>query len=168
MQGGETAFLEMPDLRLSGGRIDLARQQVEVGKIALTSGRVRLAVDENGTLNLERIAKASKAPASAAPPAFGGAAKPWKVHLAKLDLSGFALDYQDASRTPGAKAGIGAIKIDLKAEAEAGGAETQVRVNDIVMSLSGLQAGLADAPDPAVRIDKIGPRAAPTTMRPTP
>ncbi|MBI5580356.1 MAG: DUF748 domain-containing protein [Deltaproteobacteria bacterium] len=156
MQGGETAFLEMPDLRLSGGRIDLARQQVEVEKIALTSGRVRLGVDENGTLNLERIAKASKAPAPAVPPASGGAAKPWKILLAKLDVAGFALDYRDASRTPGAKAGIGAIKVDLKAEAEAGGAETQVRVNDIVVSLSGLQAGLADAPDPAVRIDKIG------------
>lgn len=156
LHGGETAFLEMPDLRLSNGRIDLTQQQVEVGKIALTGGRVRLAVDENGTLNLERIAKASKAPALAAPPVPGGAAKPWKIHLAAFDLTGFALDYQDASRTPGAKAGIGAIKVDLKAEAEAGGAETQLRVNDIVVGLAGVQAGLADAPDPAVRIDKIG------------
>ncbi len=87
MHGGETAFLEMPDLRLSNGRIDLAQQQVEVGKLALTGGRARLAVDENGTLNLERIAKASKAPAPAAPPASGGAAKPWKIHLAAFDLS---------------------------------------------------------------------------------
>ena len=156
MHGGETAFLEMPDLRLSNGRIDLAQQQVEVGKLAVKGGRARLAVDENGTLNLERIAKASKAPAPAAPPVSGGAAKPWKIHLAAFDLAGFALDYQDASRTPALKAGIGAIKVDLKAEAEAGGAETQVRVNDIVVGLSGFQAGLADAPDPAVRIDKIG------------
>lgn len=156
MHGDATPFLEMPDLRLSGGRIDLAQQKVEVGKLTLNGGRARLAVDENGTLNLERIAKASKAASPAAPPAPGGVAKPWKIHLAAFDLAGFALDYQDASRTPGGKVGIGAIKIDLKAEAEAGGAETQVRVNDIVVGLSGVQAGLADAPEPAVRIDKIG------------
>jgi len=156
MHGAETPFLEMPDLRLSNGRIDLAQQQVEVGKLALTGGRVRLAVGEDGTLNLERIAKASKAPAPAAAPVSGGTAKPWKIHLAAFDLAGFALDYQDASRTPGGKVGIGAIKVDLKAEAEAGGAETQVRVNDIVVGLAGFQAGLADAPDPAVRIDRIG------------
>ena len=88
MHGGETPFLEMPDLRLSNGRVDLIQQQVEVGKLALTGGRARLAVDENGTLNLERIVKASKAPASAAPPVSGGAAKPWKIHLAAFDLSG--------------------------------------------------------------------------------
>ena len=87
MHGGETAFLEMPDLRLSGGRVDLIKQQIEVGKLALAGGRARLAVDENGTLNLERIAKASKAPAPAAPSPPGGAAKPWKIHLAAFDLS---------------------------------------------------------------------------------
>ena len=88
MQGAETAFLEMPDLRLSNGHIDLANQQIEVGKLALAGGRARLAVDENGTLNLERIAKASKAPAPAEPSAPDGAAKPWKIHLAAFDLAG--------------------------------------------------------------------------------
>jgi hypothetical protein len=155
LPGGEKAFLEMPDLQLSGGKIDLPHRQAEVGRLAITGGRARLSVDKDGIFTPERIFKASTAQAPADSPATGGTAKPWNVRLAAFDLSGFALDYQDASRTPGAKIGIGGIKVDLTAEAEAGSAETQVRVNGLAVGVSGFNAGFADAPDPAVRIGNI-------------
>jgi len=159
LQGAEAAFLELPDTRISGVRFSLASQQVEVGKIAVKGGHARLAVDENGDLNLERIAKpAAAAPAQAAeaPGAGSGAAKPWTVKLAAFDLNGLALDYQDLSRTPGAKSRIGGINAGLKAEAKAGGGQTQVLVNDIAVAVSEFQAQLTDSVEPVIRINQIG------------
>jgi hypothetical protein len=155
LEGAAAPFLELPDVRLTGGRFDLAAQQLEIGKITVQGGHARLAVDESGNLNLERIVKASKAPAPASP-AHAGSAKPWKVHLAAFDLAGVALGYQDLSRSPGLKAGIGAITLDLKAEAEAGKDPPKVQVNAIAAGISNFQAGLADASEPALRIDRIG------------
>jgi uncharacterized protein involved in outer membrane biogenesis len=152
LQGAEAAFLELPDTRISGVRFDLSSQQVEVGKIAVKGGHARLAVDENGDLNLEHIAK----PAAAAPGAGSGDAKPWTVNLAAFDLNGLALDYQDLSRSPGLKSRIGGINVDLKSAAKVGGEQTQVLVNDIAVAVSEFQAQLTDPADPVIRINKIG------------
>jgi hypothetical protein len=161
LQGADAAFLELPDTRISTVRFDLTRQQVDVGKIAVKGGHARLAVDESGTLNLERIvrpaaASAAAVQAGAAPTAGSAAAKPWTVNLAAFDLNGLALDYQDLSRSPGLKSSAGSINVDLKAAAKAGGDQTQVLVNDIAAAVSGFQAQLADSAEPAIRIDKIG------------
>jgi hypothetical protein len=159
LQGAEAAFLELPDIRIIGVRFDLASQQVEVGKIAVKGGHARLAVDENGDLNLEHIAKPAAAapPQAAAPPGAGsGAAKPWTGSLAAFDLNGLALDYQDLSRTPGLKSRVAGINVDLKAAAKAGGGPAQVRVNDIAVAVSEFQAQLADSADPVIRVNKIG------------
>jgi uncharacterized protein involved in outer membrane biogenesis len=161
LQGTAAAFLELPDTRISGGIFDLARQQVDVGKIAVKAGLARLAVDENGNLNLEHIVKPAGAPPAPTQPAAGPGAKPeagkpWTVNLAAFDLRGFAVDYQDLSRTPGLKSRAGLINIDLKAEAKAGGGQTQVSVNDIVVAVSGFQAQFPDAAEPVIRIEKIG------------
>jgi uncharacterized protein involved in outer membrane biogenesis len=161
LQGTEAAFLELPDTRISGGSFDLSRQQVDVGKIAVKGGHVRLAVDESGNLNLERIAKpAAAAPApeqaAAAPGAGSEAAKPWTVNLSAFDLNGLAVDYQDLSRTPGLKCRIGGINVDLKAAAQAGGERTQVLVNDIAVAVSEFQAQLSDSAEPVIRTNKIG------------
>lgn len=155
LEHAEAPFLEIKDIRLADGRFDLSKQQVDVAKITLHGGHARLAVDEGGTLNLERIVKAQKTPAHE-PPAHTGSSKLWKVHLAALDLAGLALDYQDLSRSPGLRAGIGAIKTGLTAEVKAGGTQTEAAVKDISMEASGVKMALSDAPEPAVRIDRIG------------
>ena len=117
LEGAEAPFFELPDARLTGGRLDLAKQQVEIEKLAVAGGRARIVVDESGTLNLERIVRDTKQPAPApAASATAGPAKPWKLNLAAFDLSGFAADYQDRSRTPGLKAGVAEIKTALKAQ----------------------------------------------------
>ncbi|MFO7707276.1 MAG: DUF748 domain-containing protein [Desulfobacterales bacterium] len=154
--GAEAAFLEIPELKISEVGFDLSARQAGIGQLKIAGGRARLAVDENGGLNLERIVKAPAAsPAAPAPSAPADAvSKPWRVTLAAFDIDRFALDYRDASRTPRLDAGIDSIAVGLKASAEAGGDSTQVAVDDIAVTLSGLRAGLADSTAPAVRIDK--------------
>jgi Domain of Unknown Function (DUF748) len=155
-EGAETPFFELADARLTGGRLDLAKQQVEIEKLAVAGGRVRIRVDESGTLNLERIVRDTKQPAPApAASATAGLAKPWKLNLAAFDLSGFAAEYQDHSRTPGLKAGVAEIKTALKARVEAG-EQTLVVVNDIGVTLSGFRVALSDDSEPGLQIQRIG------------
>jgi hypothetical protein len=156
LEGGESSFFELADARLTGGRLDLARQQVEIENLKVAGGHARIIVDESGILNVERIMRDAKKPAPFPPPsATSGSAKPWTVNLAAFDLSGFAADYQDHSRTPGLKAGVGEIKVTLKARAEAG-EQKHVVVNDIGVSLSGFQAALEGGAEPEVKIQRIG------------
>jgi hypothetical protein len=156
LEGAEAPFFELPDARLTGGRIDLAKQQVEIEKLAVAGGRARIMVDEGGTLNVERIARHTQKPAPAPPPSTtAGAAKPWTLNLAAFDLSGFAADYQDHSRTPGLKAGIGEIKTALKARVEAG-EQTHAVVNDIGATLLDFRAALAEDAEPGLQIQRIG------------
>jgi hypothetical protein len=67
LAGAEAAFLELPDVRISEVGFDLGDRKAGIGKLKVAGGRARLAVDENGGLNLERIVKASGAPLAAAP-----------------------------------------------------------------------------------------------------
>ncbi len=156
LEGAEAPFLELPDARLTGGRLDLAKQQVAIEKLAVAGGQARIVVDESGTVNVERIVRDTQKPAPA-PSAntTAGAAKPWTIDISAFDLSGFAADYQDHSRTPGLKAGVGEIKAALKARVEAG-EQTQVVVNDIGVSLSDFQAALSGDPEPGLQIQRIG------------
>ena len=156
LEGADSPFFELPDLRLSGGRFDLVKQEIDVEKLSVKGGRAKVAVDENGTLNLERIVRETKKPAPAPPPgAAAGASKPWTLNLKAFDLSGFAADYQDRSRSPGLTAGVGEIKTTLKTRLEAG-EETLVVVNDMGVALSGLRAALLGSAEPELQIQRIG------------
>lgn len=150
-------FLELPDVRLAEGRLDLEKGEVEVGRVAVAGGRVRLAVDPAGALNLARMAKSPAAsPAPATPPADpAGNRQPWKISLKAFDLKDLALDYRDASRTPGLHAALGALQVRFKAAVESGGVNPLVRVEEIAAAVAGVTAGLADTPEPPLRIDSF-------------
>ena len=152
LHGAAAPFMELQDARIDGIGFDLARQQVDIGKVALHGGRARLAVDEGGTMNLERIAKAAGKPA-ASRPAPDPHVRPWKVKLNALELEKFALDFKNLSRTPGLKAAVGDLKVRLTAEAEAGD-QTRMRVSDLDVGLADLQVGFAEAAEPTLRASK--------------
>ncbi len=155
LEGGESPFFELSDARLTGGRLDLETRQVDIEKLAVTGGRARITVDESGMLNVDRIRRDAKKSASApAPSTTAGSASPWTLNLDAFDLSGLAADYQDHSRTPSLKVGIGEIKMALKARVEAG-KQPQAVVNDIGGSLLGFRAAMWGDPDPEMQIQRI-------------
>ena len=156
LQGAETPFLELSDALLSDGRLDLAGRSVEVGSVAVKGGRARLAVGEDGALNVQRIAKASGPGVPAAPqPAAQADAHPWKIVLSSLALDKFAVDYRDRSRTPGMDSAIEQMNVGLKATLEAG-SQAKVQVSDLHVGLSGIQAGFPDSAEPVLRVEKVG------------
>ena len=153
IEGGDSPFFELSDARLTGGRIDFGRQQFEIEKLAIAGGHARIAVDESGILDVERIVRDTQN--GAPPPATTqGSAKPWTLNLASVDLSGFAADYQDHSRTPVLKVGVSEIRMALKVRAEAG-EQSHAVVSDIGGSLSGFRATMWGDPDPELQIERI-------------
>ena len=156
LEGEATPFFEMSDARLTGGRLDLERQQADIEKLAVTGGHARITVDESGILNLSQIVRRpEKSAPSPAVNSTAGDDSPWALNLAAFDLSGLAVDYQDHSRTPSLSMGVSEIKTTLQAHVEAGG-QTQAEVSDIGVNLSGFRAAMGGDPEPEVQIQRIG------------
>jgi uncharacterized protein involved in outer membrane biogenesis len=156
LHGAEAPFLELPDAHVTGVGVDLARQVVELARVAVQGGHARLRVDEGGVLNLQRAARHSEPAAPAAAPGRSKAqGKPWKVALKEFSFGGFAVDYEDASRSPGLKAGIETLGVRLNALAEAGSGPTAVKVADMAVAVKGLQARFAGTTDIPLRIESV-------------
>ena len=156
IEGEAAPFFEMSDARLTGGRLDLEQQQVDIEKLVVAGGHVRITVDESGILNLNRIVRNTQKSVPAPPVnTTAGSAKPWTLKLAAFDLGGLAADYQDHSRTPSLNVGVGEIKVALKAQVEAGG-QTQAVMNDIGVDVSDFRAAMWGDPEPEVQIQRIG------------
>jgi hypothetical protein len=156
--GAQVPFLEIPDMRIMGSGFDLIKQQGEINKVVVAGGAARIGVDQSGVLSLGRIVKTSgSTPPDVREPSEikDAGTKPWKINLSSFNLEGFSLDYQDGSRSPGLKAGIDSINVDLNARVETGGVQTKVMINDIAADLSKISAGLDDTPEPEVRINNI-------------
>jgi hypothetical protein len=112
----------MSDARLTGGRLDLERRQVEIEKLVIAGGHARITVDESGILNLNQIVRnTQKVRPRPTSKHNGRSARPWTLKLAAFDLSGLAADYQDHSRKPSLNVGVGEIKMALKAQVESAG-----------------------------------------------
>ncbi len=156
--GAETPFLELPKALVTGSGFDIFKQQGEIQKVSISGGKARVGVDENGVLNLVGIVNATGSEPQTDPkisPAKDAGITPWKIKLSDLNLDGFSIDYQDASRSPGLKAGIDKIKVGLNGEAEIGGGQDKISIHDISADLSGIVAKLADSPEPEVRLNNI-------------
>jgi hypothetical protein len=156
LHGAENPFLELPDALLSGGRFDLSGRKVDVGSVRIKGGRARIAVSENGKLDVQRIAKSSGAdvPHGFKPPVQRHG-DPWKIVLNGFELDGFAVDYEDLSRTSGLRGAVDQLSVGLKAEFEAG-SQTKMSLNDVTVGVSGIQAGLPDSTERIIRIDTVG------------
>ena len=148
-------FLELPEVRLSGAKLDLTGRTLDLGAIAVKGGSARLAVDEKGVLNLQSVVlPPEKKPAKTAPEAREQHGDPsWNVLLGEFTLDGFGALYEDRRRAPGLKAAVGAIKARLAAEAHTGKAWSAV-VKDAALEVKDVRAGAADA-EPAVRIGAV-------------
>jgi hypothetical protein len=157
LKGEEDPFLELPDTKIMGSSFDFVQQQGSIDKLTITGGTARFAVDESGVSTFGKIAESSGLPSPAVqePQVNETEKKPWKINLSAFRLEEFSLDYQDFGRSPGLKAGITTMNIDLRAEVEAGGDQTRGLINNIAVDLSGILAGLADTPEPEIRINKV-------------
>jgi len=148
-------FLELPDARISGARLDLTGRKVDLGAIAVHGGSARLAMDDKGVLNLQRLAAPPEkgSEKTGQPAAEQESAQVWRFHLGVFEISGFAAHYEDRRRAPGLEAAIGGLRGRFAAEAQSGEHPTAL-LKDVMLQLADIRAGSVDA-EPAVRIGSV-------------
>ena len=165
LNGATNSFLNIGKTELNNARFDLAARQLEIDRVALSGGAVRMAVDEKGTLDLQRIiglAPKNEVTTPLSPQTGKGPSAidgdkdaPWKVKIGNVEIDGIALAYRDASVAPESAAGIDAVKINFSIDAEVGAGPTNLRARNMAVNFDNVHAGLAEVPEPLIRVDNL-------------
>lgn len=163
LDGGTTSFLNIGITELNNAHFDLAARQLEIERVALSGGAVRMAVDEKGILDLQRIIKSiptnekptPKLPQTDKESTAVDKNSPWKVKISNVEIDGIALAYRDGSVAPASTAGIDAVNLNFSIEAETGADQTNLRTQNMAVSLDNVHAGLAEVPEPLIRVDTL-------------
>jgi hypothetical protein len=132
-------FFRLAELAVRGAKLDLDAHSVEVASFATRAGHLRAARDEKGVVDLTTLVPpppASAAPASAAdiPPsaptarvapsasASAPAAPTWTVRLARVDVDGWGVRFEDHAVTPQAVLSVDPVSVHLTDVSTARGA----------------------------------------------
>ena len=167
LEGAETPAIVLEKLHLSGSRFDLAKQQLDVGQLLMSDGRVRGAIGPDGQLQLQAMFTPQTGPGKPEPEKGGAAtagekkappsenpAGPWMVNLHEFLLDNIRAEYADQTREPEMAAAVENVRIHCAAEAEIGGTEPRIVVQDFSSRLGGILAGTAGA-EPDLRLDAV-------------
>lgn len=99
--GSERSLLKWDEVKLEGGLVDLEKQAVSLGRLALKGGGTAMARDASGKLYplslFESKSTSSPDPAPATPPTQGVNDKPWQFNLGEFSIDGFGFGVKDQS-----------------------------------------------------------------------
>lgn len=144
LAGTEEFFLELEKFDLESAKFDLASRNIAVGKILLDGGRLRLHIDDSGTMNFQRIVRNSPKgkEQEAVPPAEGPPVQtestPWTADIEMVEIKNIALGIEDLSPTAPLSAGISGISISSRAKVEMG-RSLKAQVGETQVDLTGLR-----------------------------
>lgn len=146
--------LTLERLALTGGRFDLETRQFDIGEIALGGGRVAVRRDVFGRLDVLDWFAQPATPVMPADAASGGAPvaseaaeqAPWRINLKRFALDGLGIEFEDAGFAKPLLANIANLQLGFAAHAEVGGAQTQARIGDLGLALSGIRLAAAQTP----------------------
>lgn len=127
-RGGDSDWVEIPSVGLTGTRIALPAQTVAVSKIAIAGLKAQAWISPDGSVNLEQLfapvppapsvdaAQLAKSGATAEEPAAtagSGAAAPWTVDIASIELADAAIDFEDRMAEPAKKFVIAPLRASV-------------------------------------------------------
>jgi hypothetical protein len=113
-KGADTHYAEVADLDVSETHVSLEKRSVEVGKVLLTRGELRLWISEQGRVNLRDLvsgeapdatpaAASARAPSAPVAPARKGAAAPaWSFSAPDVEVRQFKVSAEDREVKPAA------------------------------------------------------------------
>ncbi len=164
LSGEDQPFFALADARIEEMQFDLASQALDVGKISFTDGFARAVMDQEGSLNFQRIVLPSSRPGNEAPAeertggnetALSGQGRPWDVSVHAVEIGGMAAQFEDQSRSPGLKAGFDEFGAHFSIEAQAGGSTHQLKMNHIQAGLKEIQAGRLGDSESLIQIPSL-------------
>jgi uncharacterized protein involved in outer membrane biogenesis len=102
-KGADAHYVEVADLDVSETRVSLEKRSVEVAKVLLSGGELRLWISEQGRVNLRDLVS-PEAPAAASPPPAptgrGAAAPAWSLSVPDVEVRQLKLSAEDREVTP--------------------------------------------------------------------
>jgi hypothetical protein len=155
LEGAEKAFLNLPEVTLGAGKLDVIQHKIDAVRLAIKGGRVDLIMDKDGVLNMQRIMTPSPGPTPASAPASGGNQAPWAINVSGVKLEGLAVDYSDQTNTPPFSFSTKEIQLAFKAAITTDSPEMQVKVDDLGLTLKQIALGFVDATQPALQVGNL-------------
>jgi hypothetical protein len=104
---GSAPWISLPELDIDQTSISVPERRLSIGRVSLHNPTVQIWREADNSLNLQRLSapSASAAPPAGAAPAAaaGGSGAPWKLLLARLQIEGADLAFEDRAVAPTVK-----------------------------------------------------------------
>ena len=130
------------NFQLAGAGFDLNNHIVKLPSSVIEKGLLQVALDEQGGLNWQHLAKPKKPenPAPVSEPVKDTATTvPWRLELGAFKLAELGIRYADASRNRPYVASIGGIGLNFAAKAEVGLNEPKAHLEKLNLSVKDIQ-----------------------------
>lgn len=158
----EEVFFKLDKFDLESAKFDLASRTVQVGKILLDGGKLRLHIDNSGRMNIQRLVRNSAqdgkkqlpVPVPAGEPENQPESPAWTAILDSVEIKNIALGLEDLTRTAPLYADISSISIGTRAKVEAG-RNIQVQLGGIDVDLAGVQLGNKNSPGSIFNVQRL-------------
>jgi len=158
-------------------QVDLEQHRVTVGKLVFDTYSGRIHINEDGTINAQKlwVPYAESVPVAGLPSGSAGeavtdgdaagqagdAAAPWDVAVSLIDISDSQIDFKDDSLPIGFRTVVGELNGEIKGISTAPGAEATVDIEGSVdgyapVTLAGTAAPLSDPPALDLALDFTG------------
>ena len=169
----EKAFVELNKLDLDQVHFNLSEKQLQIGKLRVAGGAVKLRTDEAGRINITQIlredpekktaqaaqpfdpplesAAASAAPTAPPPPP----ALPWSANADSIEIKDIAFDFDNFSRATPVSYGVSSIGISFAANIQAGSQEIKVLLENFTSELNKARIQFIEATQPVFQTDKL-------------
>jgi len=151
-------LLSLSKLRVEGAEFDLGGHSLKLPVWHIEKGLLRLAIDEQGGVNWQHLAKPDAPSKKSSEPAKDKAAAPspaWKLELGSFKLAELGIRFADASRKQPFLASIDGLGLDFSAKAELGADEPKGAAEGIALSLNGIHIGEHPNTPPLLGFDSL-------------
>ncbi len=144
-QAAPDPLFTLGHFQLDNAEVDLAQRSVKLPSWLIEKGLVQVAVDAQGGLNWQHLAKPEQPgqPAAAAPTATptqdAPPQAPWRLELGAFKLAELGIRYADGSHKRPFAASIGGIGMDLAATAEVGAGAPKAQVQGLNLALKDIR-----------------------------
>ena len=155
IEGTEEAFLNLPEINLDIGKLDMIQRRIDAVRLAIRGGDLDLIKDKDGILNMQRLTSGENDSVSPPSAPAGERGAPWTINISEINLGGLALNYTDQSMAPAVSFSTDEVHLAFKAAVTTDSPKPQVQVKDFGLTFQQIALGFADASQPAFQIDNL-------------
>ena len=155
IEGAEEAFLNLPEINLDIGKLDMIQRRIDAVRLAIRGGDLDLIKDKDGILNMQRLTSGENDPVSPPSAPSGERGAPWTINISEINLGGLALNYTDQSMAPAVSFSTDEVHLAFKAAVTTDSPKPQVQVKDFGLTFQQIALGFADTSQPAFQIGNL-------------